>query len=292
MDIVFHIGAHNTDDDLLVTSLMRDAEALAKRGVLVPEPAKYRAVLRDALVALKGKPASEEIQDAILDTILEDSEGTRVVFSFEHFICTPQAVFEGGVFYGKMAQKASWLRNLFPDFPVTFQIGLRDPATLVPVLYDRLPSPPPFAEWLARIDPTSLSWVKVIDSLREGVPDAPVTLWCNEDTPLIWPEVLRGLAGVPQDMALGGDEALLETIMTGAGMTRMRAYLETHPPRTATQRRRVVAAFLDKFALPEAMDESFERPGWGAQVMDVLTARYEADLGVLQGRAGVTALVP
>jgi hypothetical protein len=120
----------------------------------------------------------------------------------------------------------------------------------------------------------------------------PLVVWCNEDTPLIWPEVLRSLAGLPPEAELAGDFALLDAIMAPEGMTRMRAYLEAHPPRNAAQRRKIVTAFLDKFGLAEHIEMDVALPGWDAALIDDITAAYDADAAEIAAMPGVQFIAP
>ncbi len=292
MQIVFHIGAHYTDEDLLLKSLLQNTKTLSKHDILVPKPDSYRGVLRDTLVSLRGKPATEEMQDVVLDTILGDAEGDRIVFSYESFICGAPQIFHEGKYYGKMGMKAQWLRNLFTDFEVEFCIGLRDPATHIPTMFHRHQGENDFTAWRQRIDMNSLSWKRVLVELGQAVPDAPITAWCNEDTPLIWPEVLQSVCDHPLELKLKGDDALLKTIMSAEGMTRMQTYMESHPPRSVQQRRRIVTAFLDKFALEEEMEDEIDLPGWSAKIMDILSARYEQDIDAIASMPNVRAILP
>lgn len=292
MQIAYHIGAHFTDEDLLLKCLLKNADLLSKHEILVPKPEAYRNVLRDTLIALRGNLASEEMQDVVLDTILGEAEGERVVFSYESFICGAPQIFFEGKYYGKMGMKAQWLRNLFPDFEVEFSIGLRDPATHIPTLFQRQNGQRDFVQWRDQIDMNSLSWLRVLTELRQAVPDAPITVWCNEDTPLIWPEVLQGVSDHPLELSLEQDDALLATIMSDEGMRRMRSYLESHPPRSVDQRRRVVTAFLDKFAQEDAMEDEIDLPGWTEHIMDILSERYEADIDAIAALPGTRVILP
>lgn len=292
MQIVFHLGAHCTDDDLLIGCLRQNADLLAQHRILIPATETYRGLIRDTIWKLRGQLADADMQDALLDTILEDADGDRVVFSSENFVIRPRGVLEKGPYYGMMEQKAGWLRNLFPDFEVEFCIGLRDPATHVPALYDRQKNSGAFGDWSSKIDMNSLSWRRVITDLQKGAPDSRISVWCNEDTPLIWPEVLRAIAGHPEDVKLENDDNLLATILSDEGLRRMRTYLTTRPPRTITQRRRVVTAFLNKFALDEAMEDEVELPGWTEQIMDVLSERYEADIDSVANMPGINVILP
>lgn len=292
MQIVYHIGAHFTDEDLLLKGLLHNADLLAQHEILVPKPETYRNVLRDTLLSLRGKLASDEIQDVVLDTILGDAVGERVVFSYESFICGAPQIFHDGTYYGKMGMKAQWLRNLFPDFEVEFCIGLRDPATHVPTLFNRQNGQPDFVAWRRQINMNTLSWKRVLAELRQAVPDAPLNVWCNEDTPLIWPEVLQAVCDHPLELKLEKDDALLATIMSAEGMHRMRTYLSSHPPSSVLQRRRVVTAFLDKFALDDAMEDEIDLPGWSAELMDILSDRYEDDIEDIATIPGTRVILP
>ena len=63
------------------------------------------------------------------------------------------------------------------------------------------------------------------------------------------------MAGLNPGTKIKGSFDLLSEIMTREGMTRFRAYLAKHPVMTEIQKRRVMVAFLDKFARPEAIEE-------------------------------------
>jgi hypothetical protein len=80
--------------------------------------------------------------------------------------------------------------------------------------------------------------------------------------------------------------------MSGEGMTRMRAYLDSHPPQTVTQRRKIVSAFLDKFALPERVDQDIVMPDWTAEVVAEMTALYDEDVARIAQMGDITFLAP
>ena len=93
-------------------------------------------------------------------------------------------------------------------------------------------------------------------------PGVPLVIWADEDTPLIWPEVLQAVSGHDDATELEDTDELLAGIMSPDGLVRMRNYVATHPPRSILQRRRIVSAFLDKFALPDRVEMEFDMPGW------------------------------
>lgn len=291
MQIAFHIGAHSTDDDLLLSCLRQNAGLLAQNGVLAPSADQYRTVLREAVRRLQGAQSDPAGEEAVLEAILNGMDGRRLVMSSENFICVPQVVFDDAAFYGKMEQKAAWLRNVFPSQEVSFHIGLRSPATLVPALFDRC-GKGDFPAFLNGINLDELSWFDVIRRLRFAVPDAPITAWCNEDTPLIWPEVLTEVAGMPAQTDLKGQHARLRAVLSEDGLKRYLAYLDHHPQITVAQRRWAAISFLDRFGNTEEMEEDYDLPGWTQERIEALDMVYEEDLEDIMTLPDVTVIRP
>jgi hypothetical protein len=80
--------------------------------------------------------------------------------------------------------------------------------------------------------------------------------------------------------------------MSGEGLSRLQSYLESHPPASVMQWRKIVSAFLDKFALPERIDMQIEMPGWTADMVSDLTEAYEEDVARIAQMGEVTFLAP
>jgi len=75
-------------------------------------------------------------------------------------------------------------------------------------------------------------------------------------------------------------------------MQRFRAYLKSHPTMTEMQKRRVIAAFLDKFAIEDEIEEELDAPGWTEETIDALTDLYEEDMHVIARIPGVSFIAP
>lgn len=290
MQISYHIGAHCTDEDQLVKSLLKNKGILAKEGVIIPGPSRYRPIIGDVVNKLDGAKASRDTQDVLLEAIMDVDSADRLVLSQDNFLGVSTRALEHGNFYPLIAEKAIRLRNLFPDNPVEFFISIRDVATFIPALFEHNGGKD-FPSFIRGVDPFSLRWSDVIEALRAAVPDCPITVWCNEDTPLIWPEVLHEVAGVDSYVRLKGGFDILSDIMVPEGMKRLRAYLGTHPPQNEIQRRRILAAFLDKYAMDDAIEEELDLPGWTADVVDELTASYDDDVIEISRLPGVNMLM-
>jgi hypothetical protein len=75
MRIVYHLGAHCTDEDRLVRCLLKNRAVLADQGIIVPSPTRYRKLMRDTAVQLRGATASIETQALVLEQIMDEDRG-------------------------------------------------------------------------------------------------------------------------------------------------------------------------------------------------------------------------
>ena len=145
------------------------------------------------------------------------------------------------------------------------------------------------------------------DSIKERHPDkesatlSKITIewlcrsfqvWANEDTPLIWGQLIRELSGIDPTTPISGGFDLLTEIMSKPGMRRLRAYLKANPPQTELQKRRIMAAFLDKYAMEDAIEEELDLPGWTDDTVAYMTEQYEDDLFTIERMPGVNMITP
>jgi len=283
---VYHLGVHCTDENLLIQSLMKNGTDLNKHKIILPRPRRYRNMLREVTNKHRGDPMPDAEQHELLEKILMGYEAERVIFGYEDFLSPPKKIFDYGKLYGKTRFRSVWLRYLFPENPCEFFIAIRNPATLIPAVFNKIGGDD-YTGFMHGADPHELRWSRVIQDLQENNPGCPITVWCNEDTPLIWPTVLRELSDADPDMKLEGGLDVLKSIMSEDGFARMQNYLSTHEPPSEIQRRRVFAAFLDKFALDDALEEDIDLPGWTPEMVDEITARYEDDVYQIERMSGV-----
>ncbi len=291
MQVVYHLGAPCTDGDQLILSLLKNRLRLAQAGIAVPPPGRYRAVIRDTARALKGRPAGDEVQDALLDAILDDAEVDRLILSDPRFVCINRLVVQGAQIWPMIERSAAQLRALFPTAHVEYFVGMRDPGTLIPALF-KASRFSDFGEFIDNMQPHAVAWSEMLRRLQASQPDCRITVWCNEDTPLLWGEILRKMAGVGATADLDGVDDLVASIMVSEGFERMRAWLDENPPATEAQRRRVVAAFLERYALDAEIEETLNLPGWSEDMMADMSQRYDEDMDTVARIPGVTLLAP
>ena len=290
MRIVYHLGAHCTDEDRLVRCLLKNRAPLAEAGIVVPSPTRYRKLLRDTATQLRGAAASQDTQAMILDQIMDEDAADRLILSWTSFLSFP-AYAVGEMLYGNGGQRLRAFTQVFPDLEAEFHLGLRNPATFLPDLRDRAQTKG-HEDILRNVDPVTLRWSDTIRQIKAENPGIPLTVWCDEDTPLIWTEVLQAVAGHDPDLVLEESDELLAQLLTEAGLARFHAYCAEHPPQSVLQRRRIITAFLEKFGRPDQLAAEIKAPGWTDTLVERLTQSYLTDVGRIAEMPGVTLIEP
>lgn len=293
MQVILHAGAHCTDDDKLLRTVVKNIPELREYGVAAPKPSTYRKLLNGAMNALTGAQPAPDALDVLMQAIMgEDTAPVeRLILSSESFFTVPKAALGGGVIYPRAGERMRNLQKLFRGCEIELFLGLRNPATWLPAVYAATPHDS-FLDFLNGCDAGYLRWYELIYRIREEAPAIPVTIWCNEDTPLIWGQLNREMLGLDPATKIKGAFDLLGEIMSKEGMKRFRSYLHTHPTMTEVQKRRVMVAFLDKFALDEEVEEVLDIPGWTEEFVDHLTEAYDDDVYQISRIPGVTVVQP
>jgi len=288
MRIVYHLGAHCTDEDRLVRCLLKNRAVLAEQGIIVPSPTRYRKLMRNTAVGLRGETANVETQALILDQIMEEAEAERLILSWDSFLSFPAWALRGSL-YDFAGQRIHAFTRIFPDIDAEFHLGIRNPATFLPALRDKV-SGKGHDDILANTQPLRLRWSNVVQQILDRNPGVSLTVWCDEETPLIWPEVLQAVSGHAPGTELVDDDEILSMILADIGMARMMAYCAEHPPQSVAQRRRIVTAFLERFARPDRVEMEIDIPGWTEEVVTELTHLYLEDVERIRLMDGVTLL--
>ncbi|MGI3168447.1 hypothetical protein ACRARG_04800 [Pseudooceanicola sp. C21-150M6] len=290
MQIALHVGAHCTDDGKLAATLLNNREDFLERRVSVPPLRRYQVLLRESLHALLDGPPAPEAHEILMDAILQDDIADRVVLTNESFFGTHRMVMKEDQFYPMAEQRIVDLRQLFPTEEISLHMAIRDPGPFIAATHAA--SGASMSEILDGTEPARLRWSDLITRIRGVAPDMPITVWCSEDSPLIWPEIIRDMASLPVGEKIKGGFDLLKDIMSPEGMKRFRTYFKAHPVMADHYKRRVMMVFLDKYAREEAIEDDVELPDWPAEIFDFISDAYEQDLDVIEAIPGVTLLSP
>ncbi len=291
MQIVYHIGANCTDQDRLLKSVLKNSESFADQGVKVPGPGKYRSLIRETIQGLDGKPPAADAREILLDAILDDQHCHRLVMSHSQFICIHRRIFEDGIFYALAKPKLQGLADLFPDDDIEIFLGLRNPATFIPTIFAESKKDD-FGAFMNGLDPMEVRWSDLVTRIRTLLPRARLVVWCNEDTPLIWAQLIRELAAVDPLTKITGGFDLLNAIISPEGMRGFVTYLKANPPQTERQKRRIIAAFLQKYAVSEEVEDEIDLPGWTDETVAQMTAIYDEDVEFIEKIQGVDFIAP
>lgn len=291
MQIVYHLGAHFTDEERLLRCLLRNRAVLAEQGIAVPGPSRYRNLLRDTAASLGRRPASGETQNLVLEQILEsDAPTERLILSWDNFMAFPQWAIRGGL-YPRVGTKLQSLTQVLPDHPAEFHLALRNPAGFIPALLGRLKDKT-YADLMQDLNAQDIFWSDVLNDIAQANPTVPIHVWCDEDSPLVWPEVLMTVSGHNAQTLLEGRDDLLADLMTGEGFAALQAEMAARPPGNGAERRHTTAEFLNRHARPERMEMAIDLPGWNAELVDTLTRQYDQDMERIRRIPGVIVTMP
>jgi hypothetical protein len=288
MRIVYHLGAHCTDEERLVRCLLKNRAVLADQGIEVPSPTRYRKLLRDTLIQLKDDVSTDDQQALLLDQIMDADHAERLILSSDNFLNFPNWAVTGGLYY-LAGERVNALRRVFPSLEVECHLAIRNPATFLPALKQKVAAKGS-RDGIAPVDAMQLSWSNVARQILYHNPGVPLTVWCDEETPLIWPEVLQSVSGHAPGTPLVDTDEVLGMIMNEIGLARMKTYCAEHPPQSIGQRRRIVTAFLEKFSRPEQVNVEIDMPGWTEEYVAALTDRYLDEVDRISHLPGVTMI--
>ncbi len=272
----------------MIRSILKNRARLAKEGIGVPGPGRYRELLGEVSTDLRGDAASEETETEILDAIRDDDTAHRVVLSNENFLCRTNVVLAEDGLYPK-AQKSAWLRQCLPSHDAEFALAIRNPAAFVPELL-RLNGEG--EEALDDVSIADLLWSEVIADIAVANPGCRIVTWCHEDTPFIWSEIIREITGHDPFTEIDGEFDMLERIMTSEGMDRLTEFLDARQVTSQSKRRRAVSAFLDAHAIDEEIEAEVDLPGWTTDMITMLTELYEDDVERISAMSEVTFITP
>ena len=137
-----------------------------------------------------------------------------------------------------------------------------------------------------------VQWSGLIHRMRTVLPRAKITAWCNEDTPFVWPKILPHLIGVDAEEPINAGYDLIGSLLTEIGTQKMQNYFKTNPPNSEKERQRVLAAFLEQYANPDAVEEEITLPGWTNDLLTHPSDLYDEDVNAIISRGDVKLIEP
>lgn len=293
MRITLHIGAHHTRTPRLVGAIKSCERAFGRLNIASSSPNHYRPIIASELTRLDGLPPIISEEDAVLAQILGDKSDTQnLIMINEDWAGDRNMMFKGGQLYTGIGASVSRVAELFSQHDVHITMAIRNPAFLINAALTAPGTPASLNWFLKSNDPMELSWVAPVEQLQDALPKAQITMWCEEDTPLIWPRIIRHVANVADDTPVRGTLAAIADSLQPEGIDRFRTFMRNHTLTSDVQYERAVLAFLDKYADESVMTASCNVPGWTAETVHDLSLNYEDDIATLAAKDNVTFILP
>jgi len=287
MQVAFHVGIHGSDEDRVLQWLSLNEALLTARRVEVPPREVEEPILNEALASLKGGVASPEMEEVVCDAMLAGEETERLVISRASLMGRPRRSVDSEGLLTGAGDRMRALGNVFPSAQCSFFLALKNPATYIPDLLARVHD----ASEL-RIDLASLRWFDSVQRMVQALGQARLVVWCNEDTPLILPEVMRRMTGLDGHEPLPGDMAAAERVLNPKGVAVLRRRLAKAGTIDVAARRALTEEVLAEMHDPEALRLKVDMPGWTQDVIDRITADYDADVAAIAALPGIEFIAP
>lgn len=291
IQMAYHFGAPFTENSQLMPSLEKNSDLLEKFGVLALPPKKFKSTFFAMLKDLEGLFSTPDDQSELLDELVGDLPVDRLVMCNSNIMGQPAWMLAGEKFYRNAPTNCRKYRDLFPDNSCEFFIGISNPAILLPLAFENQKAKT-YDSFFGDTVLETIRWSNTIADIASANPDVAITVWCNEDTPTIWPTILKEVAGLEARDKLLGELDVVEKIVSPEGFARLRAYLAERPHLNELQIRRIKSTFLEKYYLPRAVDLEIHLPGWSDDFVQDLTERYENDLEIIESMPGVSFICP
>ena len=289
--VVYHIGVHGTDGDRMLKTLLNNRAWLLKHRTEVVTPNRHRGIFEEALAALNGGASTPEMEQIMGDAVLDSDDPRRVIFTTPSFMGTPARAIGPDGLYPQAGARIAALANLFPSAQSEFFLALRNPATLIPEILSQIPGGD-YAALMQGVDPLTLSWRPSVQRMARGAQGRRLVIWCHEDVPLIWPEVVRMVGAMPPEVPLSGALLYMHELLGDRGLQQLRGALAGRDLMSIGARRDIFAEQLARNALPEMLDQPIDLPGWTQATVDAITRRYHEDLAQIAVLPGVEFVMP
>ncbi|MDO5630727.1 MAG: hypothetical protein Q4G22_02700 [Paracoccus sp. (in: a-proteobacteria)] len=284
MQMVYHIGVHGTDGDRMLKTLLNNRGRLLRDRTEVVTPNRHRGVFEEALAALNGGPATPEMEQIMQDAVLDSDDPLRVICTSPGFLGVPSRAIGPEGLYPQAGARIAALTNLFPSAGAEFFVAIRNPVTLIADVLDLHGGD--YASLMGGVDPLSLSWLTAVQRMAAGAQGRRLVVWCHEDAPIIWPDVVRLVGGLPPSEPLPGGLLYMHEMLGDQGLRELRGALAGREL-PVSQRRDLYAEHLQRNALPHMVEQDIALPGWTQETVDQITARYYQDIPQIAALPGV-----
>lgn len=291
MEIALHLGAHLTVETQIRNCMVANADRLAAQGVVATRARNYLNTLIDAATHIASGHGAPRAFETVLEALEAPADARRLIFSAPKLLAKLPEAMDDTRFYPGAARRIAAFRHIFAGHQTEIFLAIRNPASFVPAFLNAERAKAKGAS-IDHLDADALRWSLVVAEIRAEWPEAALTVWCDEDTPFVWHQMLERVAGVTPEDGFAGSFDWFTSVMIDGGADKLARYLETAPPVDDAHRQRVIAAFLEKYCDPDKLDIDLTATGWDEARLDHLSALYEDDVAQIASMPGVTLVQP
>lgn len=291
MQVVFHIGSHMTDSEKVLKTLLSNRDELLKLGTEPIPNSRHKGIFVDALASLKGGAATPEMEQILLDAVTESDDPQRIIFSMAGFLGVPKVAVTPRGFFADVETRLNGLMRLYPSSETEFFMAIRNPATM---LNDIVIQDPNINHdtYFGSIDPRELRWRDVAQRMARAAQGRRIVMWCYEDLPMIFPEVLRMIGNMPLDARLTGGQQYVDESLTPEGREKLKEAMRGYGHASIGKRRELHGEMLRQYGLEGRFDQAITLPGWTQKLVDEISDNYYSDVAEIAVLPGIEFILP
>lgn len=281
MKVVFHIGAPFTDNDILVQSLRRNRVLLSAKGICVPVPKTYKKILRDLSHEYRGRTASPDVERELILAISGDAWPDVLFLSNSQFISANSRIFDGAQIWPQIQRSCKRLTALFPNAEIEFALAIQNPETLIPKVLRNLESEKQ-KSILKELQPKAIMWSEVLNRLLMKFPKHRVTVWKDEDAPLLWGSVLRKFIGTDEAVPIRGEQDMMQSRLPNSVKKEIEDFIKENRIIRAREKKRVAEAFFRRQSSYHKSKYNSSPANWSVEEKAELAKNYQQDIEAIQ----------
>ena len=174
---------------------------------------------------------------------------------------------------------------------ISLFLGIRNPVSFLQETTRRA-GVGSLGEYLGLMSRLDVLWSDVIRRIKLAAPHSTLYAWCNEDTPLIWEELIRLQSGIAKDIPIAGCFDVLSGIVTEDGMQMLASRMQVETPQDITAQQNMIADILEEHALPDQIEDDIDLPELDDAMIAAMSEGYEDDLEDIAQMEGVELILP
>ena len=281
MKLVIHAGVAFSDNGRLLQSLQANGRMFLYYGASIPKHRRYRQLVQPVLDSLWTEPPTPTLHEQFRQAVPAVPGVKRTMVTDEEILGGVTKIIRDDRFYPLAGKRLAYLDQILDDIQIEVFLGIVNPGVFIPKVLNSLTEKRRLSA-IESTDFSSLSWLSFVEDIRAKAPNVNVTLWSNEDTPLIWGDILRAMGDLQDDVPLKDEYSLLTSLLSPTGQREVTSLTQQDPAPTKEALRNDLSFLLNDFADPDQIEEEIDLPGWTDELLNAFTELYEQDINKIR----------